>query len=78
MRRLWVCLWLFLAAETAWAAPCITATTACTGWITVGEARRAPSSTGAQHKTIVVPACGHNARCMFTADAVLSLIFPKE
>ena len=33
---------------------------------------------GAQHKTIVVPACGHNARCMFTADAVLSLIFPKE
>ncbi len=41
MRRLWVCLWLFLAAETAWAAPCITATTACTEWITVagGPAR---------------------------------------
>ena len=32
---------------------------------------------GAQHKTLVVPACGHNARCIFTADAVLPLIFPK-
>jgi hypothetical protein len=33
---------------------------------------------GAKHKTLVVPACGHNARCMFTDDAVLPLIFPKE
>jgi hypothetical protein len=33
---------------------------------------------GAQHNTIVVPACGHNARCMFTADPALPLIFPKE
>ncbi len=33
---------------------------------------------GAQHKTLVVPACGHNARCMFTADPALPLIFPKE
>ena len=32
---------------------------------------------GAQHKTIVVPSCGHNARCMFTADPVLQLLFPK-
>jgi pimeloyl-ACP methyl ester carboxylesterase len=32
---------------------------------------------GAQHKTLVIPACGHNARCMFTADPVLPLLFPK-
>jgi len=24
-----------------------------------------------------VPLCGHNARCMFTADPVLALLFPK-
>ena len=33
---------------------------------------------GAPHKTVIVSACGHNARCMFTADSVLPLIFPKE
>ncbi|MGZ5079269.1 MAG: alpha/beta fold hydrolase [Usitatibacter sp.] len=33
---------------------------------------------GASHKTLVVPACGHNARCMFSADPVLPLLFPKE
>jgi len=33
---------------------------------------------GAKHKTLVVPACGHNARCMFTAEPVLPLLFPKE
>ena len=32
---------------------------------------------GAQHNTLVVPACGHSARCMFTADRVLPLFFPK-
>jgi hypothetical protein len=32
---------------------------------------------GAQHKAQVVPACGHNARCMFGAEPVLPLIFPK-
>jgi hypothetical protein len=32
---------------------------------------------GATHKTTVVPLCGHNARCMFTNDAVLPLLFPK-
>jgi hypothetical protein len=32
---------------------------------------------GAKHTTMVVPLCGHNARCMFTADAVLPLLFPK-
>jgi hypothetical protein len=25
-----------------------------------------------------VPLCGHNARCMFTADSVLALLFPKQ
>jgi pimeloyl-ACP methyl ester carboxylesterase len=33
---------------------------------------------GAQHKTLIVPACGHNARCVYTADEVLPLLFPKE
>jgi hypothetical protein len=33
---------------------------------------------GAQHKTLVVPACGHSARCVFTAEPVLPLLFPKE
>ena len=32
---------------------------------------------GAQHTTVVVPACGHSARCMFTAEPALPLIFPK-
>ncbi len=33
---------------------------------------------GAQHKVTVVPLCGHNARCMFTADVALPIVFPKE
>lgn len=33
---------------------------------------------GAKHEVVVVPACGHNARCMFTSDAALPLIFPKQ
>jgi len=33
---------------------------------------------GAHHATSVVPLCGHNARCMFTADAVLALLFPRQ
>jgi hypothetical protein len=36
------------------------------------------SKYGAQHKVTVVPLCGHNARCMFTADVALPIIFPKE
>jgi hypothetical protein len=32
---------------------------------------------GAAHRTVVVPACGHSARCMFTAEAALPLLFPK-
>lgn len=31
---------------------------------------------GANHDTIIVPFCGHSARCLFTADVALSLIFP--
>lgn len=33
---------------------------------------------GAKHTTIVVPACGHNARCMFTADTALAIVFRKR
>lgn len=29
------------------------------------------------HKTVVVPLCGHNARCMFTAEPTLPILFPK-
>jgi len=32
---------------------------------------------GADHTTKVVPLCGHNARCTFTADPVLALLFRK-
>jgi alpha/beta hydrolase family protein len=32
---------------------------------------------GASHKAIIVPLCGHNARCMFTAEPALPLLFPK-
>ena len=32
---------------------------------------------GASHKAVVVPLCGHNARCMFTAEPALPLLFPK-
>ena len=32
---------------------------------------------GAHHKAVVVPNCGHNARCMFTADVALPLLFPE-
>jgi pimeloyl-ACP methyl ester carboxylesterase len=32
---------------------------------------------GAQHKLTVVPLCGHNARCMFTAEVALPILFPK-
>ena len=32
---------------------------------------------GAHHKMIVVPFCSHSARCMFTSDVALPLIFPQ-
>jgi hypothetical protein len=33
---------------------------------------------GAKHKVMVISLCGHNARCMFTADPALTVLFPKE
>jgi hypothetical protein len=33
---------------------------------------------GAQHKTVVIPYCGHSARCMFTSDIALPLMFPND
>jgi hypothetical protein len=33
---------------------------------------------GAKHTTTIVSLCGHNARCMFTAEPVLPLLFPKQ
>jgi pimeloyl-ACP methyl ester carboxylesterase len=32
---------------------------------------------GAKHTLTVVPLCGHNARCMFTAEVALPILFPK-
>jgi hypothetical protein len=32
---------------------------------------------GTNHTTVVVPFCGHSARCMFTSDVALPLIFPN-
>jgi hypothetical protein len=32
----------------------------------------------APHKVTVVPLCGHNARCLFTAEVALPIIFPKQ
>ena len=31
---------------------------------------------GAHHTLAMISLCGHNARCMFTADPALALIFP--
>jgi hypothetical protein len=33
---------------------------------------------GAQHKTVIIPSCGHNDRCMFTANDGYALLFPKQ
>jgi hypothetical protein len=33
---------------------------------------------GGNQKATVVPLCGHNARCMFTSDVALPIIFPKQ
>src|ERR1035437_6070314 len=33
---------------------------------------------GARHVLTVIPLCGHNARCMFTAEPALPIPFPKE
>ena len=33
---------------------------------------------GARHATVIVHLCGHNARCMFTSEEALPLLFPKN
>ena len=33
---------------------------------------------GAKAKTLIVPECGHNDRCVFTTDAVLKVIVPHR
>jgi len=43
----------------------------------VAFAKYATESMGARHQTVLVPACGHNARCMFTAEIALPILFPK-
>jgi pimeloyl-ACP methyl ester carboxylesterase len=30
----------------------------------------------AEHRLVIVPACGHNGRCMYTADMALPVLFP--
>ncbi|SRR5579884_2119947 len=39
-------------------------------------AKLVTSKYSAKHKVAVVPLCGHNARCMFTSDVALPIIFP--
>jgi hypothetical protein len=33
---------------------------------------------GAQHEAVVVDACGHDDRCMFTSKQALPLLFPSR
>ncbi len=33
---------------------------------------------GAHHNITIVPLCGHNARCMFTSETALPILFPKQ
>jgi len=42
----------------------------------VAYARYVNERFGAAHRTVVVPACGHSARCMFTAEVALRVLFP--
>ena len=35
-------------------------------------------SYGAQPAFMMIPLCGHKARCMFTADNALPVLFPKQ
>lgn len=32
---------------------------------------------GGHHVVVIVPLCGHNARCMYTSEVALPLLFPK-
>ncbi len=40
-------------------------------------AKYVASKYGAQHKVTVVSLCGHNARCMFTSEQALPIVFPR-
>ena len=40
-------------------------------------AKFANEKLGAKHQVAVVSLCGHNARCMFTSDTALPMLFPK-
>ena len=40
-------------------------------------ARLVTTKYSAKHKLAVVPLCGHNARCMFTSDVALPILFPS-
>ncbi len=40
--------------------------------------RYATERLGAKHDAVIVPACGHNGRCMFTDNAALELLFGKS
>ena len=40
-------------------------------------ARLVDEKLGAHHVVTVVPLCGHNARCMYTSDVALPLLFPS-
>jgi len=31
---------------------------------------------GAKHTVVIVGLCGHNARCMYTSEAALKVLFP--
>jgi hypothetical protein len=39
--------------------------------------RLVTSKYAAKHKVVVAPLCGHNARCMFTSDVALPILFPS-
>lgn len=41
-------------------------------------AKYANEKFGAKHGVVIVPLCGHNARCMFTSEAALPIIFPRD
>jgi pimeloyl-ACP methyl ester carboxylesterase len=34
--------------------------------------------TGAKHEVVAVPLCGHNNRCVYTADVALPVLFPRK
>ncbi|HTS20212.1 MAG TPA: hypothetical protein VMN79_00250 [Casimicrobiaceae bacterium] len=44
----------------------------------VAYARYVTEALGAPHRVVLVPACGHNARCMLGAEASLAVLFPKD